>query len=267
MNYSISSDLPTFNQKNEAINELTSQTKDLNKAAKYFTQASSLLKISKCFFTAKFSIQILKKSRKFYDDRANSGYIPIKKETIIGCNLENSPCDILVQNSKQAQIIIRQTDSFASIYEKRHNSGNYLAARIEVQDLTQIQELEIYRIGRTLLKIKTLQPALTILISKSKSSKSDITRKFSDSFILGSSQNPYKKQVYIDDFMVCEDHAEIRRNILGWTISPLNPEFKVWKYLNTFNQNNSKISPLYEVRPGQLIQLGGNRISLVKNND
>lgn len=256
-----SGDYPTINQKTEASNELDLIKKDLNKAAKYFTQASTLLKIPKYFFKRKFNIEILKKSRKYYDDRANSLYQPIKKETIIGGNFKNSPCDLLVQNSKQSQLIIRQTDSFASIYEKRQDPNDYLGARIEVQGLTQLQSLEIYRIGRTILKIQSLIPKLSILISKSKSSNPEKTEKISKSCTLGSGQS----QVCIDDLMVCENHVQIRKNYSDWTIFPLNPEFKVWKYLNSFNQIDSQNSCLHEVRPGQFIQFGGNRIRLVEN--
>jgi hypothetical protein len=192
----------------------------------------------------------------------------VKKETIIGISSENlSPVDILLQNSSKTQIVIRQVDDFATIFQKKSEVLETFGARIEIKEATLIRPGDIFRIGKTNIRIYKTFPILTLSLSKSKKTEEKISEipekaKF---FYMGSSEDG--EVLFVEDRMVAPRHVLVSKDLDDWKFSSIDDEFKTWKYLVSMQNKGKENSEIHSLKAEQLIHFGGSRISLVKDND
>jgi hypothetical protein len=239
----------------KAEEELNEKQRVLNEIAKEYTNTlKKNYKISKTWFKRKFVIKIKKKSGEFFEKRADCLYYPTKTKTKIG---PTDDCDIFLPSISQSTLVIKQTDDFATVSESVSQVPSK-GARIQLPKQSIINQGEIYRIGKIMIQIDSLDPS-TLSVSIS-SLSNPLTATLSENTKIGSSSD---SNLRFSDILTPNFQIELKKENNCWKIHNLNPDLIMWKYLS--GENSSKTFPvIHSLFNNQFIHVGGNRILLEK---
>ena len=226
----------------------------LNEIARDYTNTlKSNYKVSKTWFKRKFEIIIKKKSGELVEKRAICRYYPTKRKTKIG---PTDDCDIFLASLSQSILVIKQTDSFATVFEVS-NQVPRKGARLELPDPTPILPSDLYRIGKIFFSIMSLTPS-TLSVSID-SLANNLQTNLSKTTKIGSYPG---SDIEFSDRLAPNFLIELQKGQESWTIHNLSRGLILWKYLSGGKKPSKRTPLIHSLSNNQVIHLGGSIILL-----